>query len=139
LSACCTRVAPLGRRDAGQHHRQRDILGGGQARHQVKALEDEADALAAHAGLLVGRKRRDVAAFEPVGAGIGPVEQAEQVEQRRFAGAGRAHDRDVFAGLDRHVEAVQGMHHAVAQVKDPRDAGELDHGHHSGRRAAAQT
>jgi hypothetical protein len=88
----------LRRRNAGQHHRQGDVLGGGEARHQVEALEHEADAQAAHLGLLVGRERGDVAAFEVVGPRIGPVEQAQQVEQRRFAGARRPHDRDVLAG-----------------------------------------
>jgi hypothetical protein len=88
----------LRRRNAGQHHRQGHVLGGGEARHQVEALEHEADAQAAHGGLLVGRQRRDVAAFEAVGPRVGPVEQAQQVEQRGFAGARRSHDRDVFAG-----------------------------------------
>jgi len=41
-------------RNAGQRHRQGNVFGGGQPRHQVKTLEDEADALAAHARLLVG-------------------------------------------------------------------------------------
>ena len=91
----------LRRRDAGQHHRQRDVLGRRQPRHQVEALEDEADALAAHARLLGGRQRRDVAPFEQVGAGVGRVEQAEHVEQRRLARARRPHHRDVLAGVDR--------------------------------------
>ena len=53
-SARRTRCVALARRQAGQHHRQRDVLGGRQPRHQVEALEHEADALAAHARLLVG-------------------------------------------------------------------------------------
>ena len=116
----------LGRRDAGEDHRQGDVLGRGQARHQVEALEDEADALAAHARLLDRRERRHVAPFEPVGAGVGAVEQAEQVEQRRLARAGRPHDRDVLARGDGEVELAQRMHFAVAQVEDALDAGERD-------------
>jgi hypothetical protein len=101
---------PLGtlrRRDAGERHRQGDVLGGGQARHQMEALEDETDALAAYPRLLFGRKRGDVAALEAVGAGIGAVEQAEQVEQRRFARAGRAHHRHVLAGGDASGQGVR--------------------------------
>ena len=37
----------LGRRNACQHHRQRDVLGRRQPRHQMEALEHEADAPAA--------------------------------------------------------------------------------------------
>jgi hypothetical protein len=48
-------------RNAGQGHRQRDILGGGQARHQMEALENEPDAFAAHPRLLVGREGGHVA------------------------------------------------------------------------------
>ncbi|MPN22539.1 hypothetical protein SDC9_169922 [bioreactor metagenome] len=120
---------PLGRRDAGQHHRQRDVLGGGQPRHQVKALEDETDARAPHLRLLVGAQRRHVAAFQPVVADVGAVEQAEQVEQRRFAGTGRAHHGDVLAGVDGQVDAGQRLDRGVAELEAALDAGEFDQRH----------
>ena len=54
---------------------------GGKLRLTVlEALEDEADALAAHARLFVQRQRRDVASFQTVGAGIRVIEQAEPLE-----------------------------------------------------------
>ena len=37
-------------------------------------------------------ERGDVTAIELVGAAVGTVEQADDVEQRRFAGPGRPHD-----------------------------------------------
>ena len=74
-------LGALGRGNAGQGHRQGDVLGGGEARHEVKTLEDETDTFAADARLFIGAEGGDVAPFEVVGAGIGPVKQAEQVEQ----------------------------------------------------------
>jgi hypothetical protein len=95
----------------------------------VEALEHEADACAAHRGLLVWRECGDVAAFEPVMAGVGAVEQTEQVEQRRFAGTRRSHDRDVLAGLDAQRDVAQGVHLAVAELEDAVDVLEFDLGH----------
>ena len=92
----------------------------------MKALEDKADALAAHARLFIRAERGDVAPFERVGAGVGPVEQAEQVEQGRFSGAGRPHDGDVLAVADDEVEAAQGVHLAVAEAEGACDAAKLD-------------
>jgi hypothetical protein len=83
----------------------------------MEALEDEADALAAHARLFVGRQGGHVAPFQPVGAGVGAVEQAEQVEQGRFAGAGRAHHGDVFAGVDAQVQPGQRVDRGVAELE----------------------
>lgn len=122
LHAC----AALGHRDAGQHQRQGDVLGGGQARHQMEALEHEADARAAHRRLFVGRQGRDVAAFEAVMAAVRAVEQAEQVQQGGLARTGRAHDCDVLAGLDAQRHVVQRMHLAVAEPEDALDAFQFD-------------
>src|SRR5690606_33852466 len=46
-------------------------------------------------------------AFDQHLAGGRPVERAEQVEERRLAGAARARDADELAGRDREVDAVQ--------------------------------
>ena len=51
----------------------------------MKTLEDEADTLTAYPCLFIGRKRGDIAPFQAVGAGVRPIEQTEQVEQRRLA------------------------------------------------------
>ena len=116
----------LGRRDAGQHHRQGDVLRRGQPRHEVKALEHEADAGAADVRLFDAGQRGDIAAFQAVGAGGRAVEQADQVQQRRLAGARRPHHGDVLAGVDAQVEFVQRVHFAVAEQEHALDAGELD-------------
>ena len=89
------------RRDAGQHHRQGDVLGGGQARHQVEALEDEADAFAAHRGLLVGRQRGDVAPFEQIGAAIaGRSSRPSRLSSVDLPGPTVPSPRDVFPAVD---------------------------------------
>ena len=49
-------AAPLGAPHAAEEERQLDVAGGGQARHQMEELEDEADLLAADAGELLVRR-----------------------------------------------------------------------------------
>ena len=78
---------PLGRVDTRQHHRQLDVLRRGEARHEMKELEHEADLFAAHAGQFIVAEVRHVAAIEFIAAGTGAVEQADQIEQGGLAGA----------------------------------------------------
>ena len=81
----------------------------GGARKQVEGLEDEADFLVADAGQLIVVKFADQLAVEPVLALGRGVEAADQVHQRRLAGAGGAHDGDVLVVLDAEVDAAQGV------------------------------
>ena len=81
----------------------------GGARQQVEGLEDESDFLVADAGELVVVEFADELAVEPVLAFGWGVEAADEIHQRRFAGAGGAHDGDVFVVLDAEVDAAQGM------------------------------
>ena len=83
-------------------------------------------------GLLDAGERGDVAALEAIGPGGGPVEQSDQVQQRRLAGPRGSHHRDVLAGVDPEVEFVQRMHLAVAEQEHPLDAGEFDQRGRSG-------
>ena len=55
-SAAVTRSRRSPRATAGEDHGQLDVLGGGQARHQVEGLEDEADEVAADARQLRRRE-----------------------------------------------------------------------------------
>ena len=74
--------------------RQGDVLDRARAREQVEILKDESDATAPDArerGFVEGR---DVDRLEEVPAARRPVEAAEDVHQRRLAGAGCSHDRD---------------------------------------------
>ena len=54
----------------------------------------------------------DVAAVEVNGAGIGPDEPGDEVEQRRFAGAVRSDDAERLAARDLEVDAVDGFERA---------------------------
>ncbi len=70
----------LGRRHPGQQHRQGDVGGGIQARHQMKELEHEADLLAPHARRFGFVQAGDIAAIQAVAPAARAVEQTEQVE-----------------------------------------------------------
>ena len=45
---------------------------------------------------------------------VGLVEPADEIEQRRLAGARRAHQRDELARLDLEIQAVQHFHPLLA-------------------------
>ena len=63
---------------------------------------------------LVGRERGDVASLEPDRARGRREQAADQVEERRLAGAVRADDRAQFAGLDGQRHVVDGDQAAKA-------------------------
>ena len=91
---------PLGARDAAVHQRLADVVEHGQARQQVEALEHEADLEVADARELDVVHVRRVAPVEHVAAGRRRVEAADEVHQRRLAGARRADQRDVLFARD---------------------------------------
>jgi len=117
----------FGGSNARQHQRQLDVHRGRQARHQMERLEHEADLLAAHSGLLHVAQRGDVATIQPVGARTRPVQQAYQIKQCRFAGAGRPHDRDIIARRDVQVDAAQRGDLLVADRETAADLAKFDH------------
>ena len=80
---------------------QLDVVQGGGPGQQVEGLEDEADLAVADRGQLVVVHLRDHLAPQHVGAAAGRVQAAHDVHEGRLAGAGRPHDRDVLALLDR--------------------------------------
>jgi len=67
-------------------HWQLDILCGGRARQQVKLLEHEANGFIAHPGALFGRQLIDGLALEFVTAGVGTIQQTNDIYQRCLAG-----------------------------------------------------
>jgi len=73
--------------DALVVERQRDVLHRGFERQQVERLEHEAQESVAIVCGLGLREVPDQRVAEPVLAGVVVVEDAEDVEQRRFAGA----------------------------------------------------
>ena len=100
-------LAPLAAGRAAIDQRQLDILGRRGARQQIVALEDEADIEVAQVRAAVAVEPAGVDAVEAVAAGGRRIEAADDVHRRRFARAGRAHDGDELAAVDRQVDAGQ--------------------------------
>jgi hypothetical protein len=93
--------APLLGAHTGVHERQLHVMQRRRAREQVERLEDEADLLVPNAGELVVRHLRYERPIEPVFARRRRIQTTDNVHQRRLAGAGRAHDRNVLVAANR--------------------------------------
>ena len=87
--------------------RQLDVLVDRQVVEQVIALKDEADVPLLQRGAILGGERVNRMPHQVVLAAPGAVVHAEDVEQRRLAGARRSHDRDELAWLDVERDAAQ--------------------------------
>ena len=87
-----------------QHQGQEDVVLEGEGVQQVEVLEHEAELVAAEGGQLPLRDAGDVPAVEQHLARSRAVERGEDVQQRGLAGAGLAHDGDVFALQDGKYE-----------------------------------
>src|SRR5581483_5113052 len=87
--------------------RNLEVLVHRQVVEQVIALEYEPDVLLVQFRALLRIQPMDRLLHEVVLAGPRAVVHAEDVEERRFAGAGRSHDRHELAVLDVHVHAAQ--------------------------------
>ena len=96
-----------GRGHAAIDQRQLDILGGGGARQQIVALEDEADVQIAQDGAPAAIELAGVDAEKRVAAGARRIEAADDVHRRRLARAGRTHDGDELAARDVEIDAGQ--------------------------------
>jgi len=79
----------------------------GEVVEQVIALKHEADVLLVQLGSLFRIEPVDRLVHEVVLTRPRAVVHAEDVEERRLAGAGRPHDRDEFAFLDVDVHAAE--------------------------------
>ena len=96
------RLAPaLGEADALVEQSVGDVVDGGHAVDEEELLEHEADELAiappTAARSLIARRLDPGDADDAAGR---PIERADDVQQRRFAGSGRADDRRELAVLD---------------------------------------
>ena len=110
----------------GVVERQADILEGAGAGQEVEALEYEAEAFAADAGEVRLAQRRDIDALQEVMAAGRLVEAAENIHERRFARARRAHDGDELAGLDGQADAAQRFDLDIADDEGARYILDLD-------------
>ena len=93
---------------SGQPDGQPDVLLGGEVGHQVEALEDEADPLAAEPGAVLLAPVRDVLAGDDDAALGGPFETGGAGEERRLARPGGPHHRGEGAGREGEVDAGEG-------------------------------
>src|SRR5262245_17308989 len=94
----------------GQLERKLDILDRGQYRNQVELLEDETDVFIPPVRDLPVAQLAQVVAQHTDLALRWTVHRCDQVQKRRFPGAGRPHERHEIALRDLQAHACQGNH-----------------------------
>src|SRR5258708_2919099 len=129
-----TRARAMATRCCSPPKREFDVFLEGHAREKVEGLKDHADGVAAVAGEIEGGKRGDVPAVSEDGAGGGAVEAGDEIEERGFAGAGRAEEGEEFVVGDGEGEFVDGADGSFAHGVVAGDAVELDGGIGGGHR-----
>jgi len=77
------------------------------ARQQIETLEHEADGAVAQQGQFVLAQSRNIAIIQYIAPGSRLVETPEEIHEGGFAGTGRPHDRDEFAGSDAEADIFQ--------------------------------
>src|SRR3989338_6267755 len=92
---------------AAVDQRQAHVFQQRHARQQIEALEHEADGAIAQQCQLVLAQFRNVAAIQQIAPGRRLVETPEEIHEGGFAGTGRPHDRDEFAGNDAETDIFQ--------------------------------
>ena len=92
---------------SGVKQRQLHIFQRRGAGEQVEALEDEPDSAAADCGQLLIIERSDVHALQQIAARGGPVQAAQNVHQRGFAGSRSPHNGHELAALDIETGGAQ--------------------------------
>ena len=100
-------LAALAPGQGGQRKGQLDVLVGGEHRHQVVELENEADVARAPAGEFRLAQPDDVRAADQEFARIGLVDAGNEVEQRALARARWAHQREELAARDVEADVAQ--------------------------------
>src|SRR4029077_710706 len=79
----------------------------------MKLLKDKADFFSAVTNQIAFVELREIDAIDDDAAGSQRVQAAKNIDQRGFAGAGRPHERDPFAGCDVKTESVNGAQLAI--------------------------
>ena len=103
-----TLTAPALTAPARQPHRQRDVLLGGEVRHEVAGglLPDEADRVPAVPQPVACRQAQQVEPGDRRRTGRRHVEPGQDVEQRGLARPGGSHDGEQFAAVHDEVEPL---------------------------------
>ena len=92
---------------SGDVARNTHVLERGKLGQQVVELEYEADLRVAEFRDVLVRQRMHGHAVDLDLAGSGPAQRAEDLQQRRFAGAARPDDRNDFPFVDRQVDSFE--------------------------------
>ena len=100
-------VAGGAARHAGDHLRQHHVFQRRKLGQQVMELVNEAERPPAQQGAMLVGQVAAIAPLDQDGAAIGPLQQPSDMQQGRFAGARRAHQRDDLAGAEHEIGAVQ--------------------------------
>ena len=90
--------------------REHHVFERGEIGNEMELLKDEADFFGAEARKAGFIEARDVGAVDDGYARRRRIEPAENIDQRRLAGARRAHDGDPFAFFDVERNAVERAH-----------------------------
>src|SRR5690606_6631729 len=108
--------------------RQDDVLQGGEFRQQMVELIDKPEAGTAQRRALLVPESTALAPIENNLAGRRTLEQAGNVQQCRFAGAGRSDQGDDFARLDRERRTAQHVQLLATLTERPLDTVESQRG-----------
>lgn len=93
---------------AGEEEREFDVFEGGQYRDEVESLEDETDVVVAPFRELGFGEVGDVDFVDVAVAAGGAVNAGNDMEERAFARAARAHEGDELTGGDVDRDVVEG-------------------------------
>jgi hypothetical protein len=93
-------------RHAAQEQGERDVFLGRQLGHQLTELEHEPEVVAAQLAARGLAERVDPPTVEVDLTGVRHEDAGEAVQQRRLAGAARAHDRHDLALRHEHARAA---------------------------------
>src|SRR5262249_7743772 len=96
--------------------RQLDILAGRCARQQIETLKNETEFVIANVGEPIAIQFRHVGFVQNISPGCRAVETTDNVHQRRFAGATRAHERDKLAALNLKRHAADSVNIDITSV-----------------------
>jgi hypothetical protein len=83
---------------------------------KVEALEYDADALAADAGMTGAAHAMDWRTVEHVLTVVCPIKKAKDIQKGRLAAPAWSHDRDKFAFVYCEVDVVKGRTHGITHT-----------------------